>query len=819
MVARTFTVAALAAGLGMAAGTAIAAPATQPSSKIEPAAIADFFVTPDHATKLVWKAPADLADRHFQVTDYWGNLLQSGEAAVSDGKLRAELNLPAGFYQVHFVAPAQDFGVVAVDKPAGPADPFFGMDAVLSWLEQRPGMRAGLINAMTRSGIAIARERVAWPHINRTPGKWEWDAVDHYQTLRETYASCGLPILEMFHASPAWVRNDDTAPYPGDLVATADAWKTIGGKWRQYWGGLEVWNEPEGGAHASHPAEQYIPTIKTVAYAFAQAGYNVPLGGGVFMGEDPGEYHRSCARNGMLDAVDFVSFHTYHGAPDIQRHVGKYRQWLKENGKEAMPLWITESGEPWPAGTGSGAGADRARQDDDARSGMEIAMKAVESRACGVARYFPFDLPFYVEGPKNFSMMGKDGTPMRSMAAYAQCIAALSGKTYVGDLAAVTPVRLAHVFEQNGQCIAVIYTGKLEKDATVRLAVVPQHIAGIDGRAITANPDGAIPIPDGLVYVSARAADLAPLLKQDTEAARLLAISRQKPPVHPAPSPVVLQFMRTVLPSLHGPDGYLLQPSAAGNLPVRVRAWNLSDQPANLKLAARLPGAPAAAATATSIPPRQSVDLDWRLNATDALDIEQYRYLTVADDAGNGAGAACTPLAIGLRLEGTLDQYLARHPQRQRLAIDDLSAWQKNIAASGTTTFSSPAAGQWRMEFQFTHKTDQWVYPRFRLPNLEGKHVRGVLLRARAMDKAQVRLMVYGAGAKATYWTSQPVIPADAQWHAAWIPVEQFDPLADVNDVGGMDLAKASAISVGMHNGSASNANVLEVSDLYLVWQ
>ena len=46
-------------------------------------------------------------------------------------------------------------------------------------------------------------------------------------------------------------------------------------------------------------------------------------------------------------------------------------------------------------------------------------MKAIEARACGVARYFAFVYPYYEEHASNFGMMDRRGVPMRSMAAYA----------------------------------------------------------------------------------------------------------------------------------------------------------------------------------------------------------------------------------------------------------------------------------------------------------------------------------------------------------------------------------------------------------------
>lgn len=800
--------------LGACAVFAQAAADAGDAAKPRPVTLTQFFVTPDAPTTLVWTSGkgSTTGEVECRLTDYWGKPVSAAGPATQevDGTLRLPVRLQPGFYEISFPQSGAHFGVMAAPAHAGEADPFFGMDSVLSWLELRPTVREQFVQILKRCGIAISRERTGWGHINPAPDKWEWNAVDQYETLRQAYARQGVPILEMFHHSPRWARSSTpTLPYPENLVTAAQCWNTVAARWRQYWAGLEIWNEPEGSACGNWSAEQYIPTIKALAYGFAQAKYDFPIGGGSFMGEDPGDYHNTCALNGMLEQVDFVSFHTYHGAADIERHVGRYRQWLKSWGKEAMPLWITESGESWPVGT------DRAVQADDARSAVQIAMKAVEARACGVARYFPFDLPFYVEGPRNFGMMGRDGSPLRSMAAYAQCVAMLSGKTYVGDLKVASPARRARVFSDGGDGrVAVIYTGMPESSASIRLDAAVDLIEGADGRVLERRADGSIPVPDGMVYLHGKAAAFAGLLETNTQAARLLAISQQPAPRRAAPSPLVMQFIPEGVPALHGPDGYLLQASAAGALPIRVRAWNLSSEPLAASLSLELPGKQQRlSAAAVTIPPRQSAEVNWTVDARESLDIEEFRHVSVSGAAGAAGDAR---LAIPLRLEGTLEQYMERRPVRTRVGIDDLSKWEKNIAPHGQMSFASAGEGQWRMELSFSQKTDEWVYPKFRMPKLAAGTVRGVLLRARAAEAGGVRLMVFKGGA-GTYWTSQPIIPADGKWHAAWIPVEKFDPLSDINNVGSMELADADQLSIGMHNQSPTNANVLEVSDFYLV--
>ncbi|EQD55791.1 hypothetical protein B1A_11803, partial [mine drainage metagenome] len=250
---------------------------------------------------------------------------------------------------------------------------------------------------------------------------------------------------------------------------------------------------------------QLLPMVKAIAYSFQQADIRVPLVGGVFGQPLPHRFERECARNGLLDQVSAVSFHVYrHGPPEIPHCVAAYRQWLAAFGKPSMPLWITESGKSWPAGTG------RPRREQDMTSALSITMKAVEARACGIARYFAFVYPFYVQGAVNFGMMGQEHTPLRIMAAYVNCVAELSGWSYVGNLKITDhAVLLAPVFARGDQLTAVVYTGKANSDAALTVAIHGISIRGIDGRMLRRNANGSIPIPDGMVYLRGPASAFA----------------------------------------------------------------------------------------------------------------------------------------------------------------------------------------------------------------------------------------------------------------------------------------------------------------------
>ena len=147
------------------------------------------------------------------------------------------------------------------------------------------------------------------------------------------------------------------------------------------------------------------------------------------------------------------------------------------------------------------------RAGEDAESALDITMKGVEARVCGIDRYFPFVYPYYEENDNNFGMMDKHATPLRSFAAYAQLIRILHGSRYRGDLKVTdTAVQRARVFSTDGDLhapgglVAVIYTGRRDPQARVKLDVPVVRLEGIDGRLLH-SAAGEISVPDGLAYV------------------------------------------------------------------------------------------------------------------------------------------------------------------------------------------------------------------------------------------------------------------------------------------------------------------------------
>lgn len=796
--------------------------AVNASLRLRPANFTSFFVTPNRRSALTWKAPAATAGKRliWKITNYDGNPIATGATVCRGHKVQIHARLARGFYVVTFPSLGQKFGVLAISPHQGRDDPFFGVDSVMAWLVNawHENTRNGLLELLHRSGIGISRDRLGWGHINPAPGKIQWNRVDRYGALADDYMNNHIRMLQMFQESPRWTHPDSNSPYPVNLVGAAASWTKIGEHFRKAWAALEIWNEPEGSIYGGRlPADQYVPIIKTIAYAFEQADLHIALGGGAFMGEDPGNFQNTCAMNGMLNQVDFVSFHDYHGPLEMEHLVGAYRRWLAAFGKKTMPLWITESGKPWLINR-----FGRPTRSSDRASALSITMKAVQARACGIARYFPFDYPFYAEGANNFSLVDRDHTPLRSMAAYVNCVAELSGSSFVGELKTGSAhILLAPVFAKGKRLTAVLYTGHPNSSISVRLKVHGTSLAGIDGRMLTPAPDGTISIPDGLAYLRGTAAVFKGRVQTHTRTNRLYAISRQRPPVIAPHSPIILQFIAGKLGAQVSVKGYVLTPKLAAHFPLSLRVWNLSRQARSIQLVVHDPGAtPARGAVGLqrdTVPAQSCILVHREVGLRGTLGITSYRYLQITgvESAPGHRTLNISPLAIGLKLAGNLKEFLSKYKWHTRLALDVLPRWQPNIAASGRIKFSPLGSRGIRMRLAFNGPGGRWAYPKFQLPRDKAfRQAGGLLLRVRVQKAADVHVMLFDHGV-AAWWTAIPIIPADGKWHVVLLPLSAFGPLNGPGRPGGPSLAQIQQISVGLGNQSRSGKNTLEISAMY----
>ncbi|MDR1280163.1 MAG: hypothetical protein LBK99_05010 [Opitutaceae bacterium] len=851
---------------------------------IKPLDTETFFVTPEKNTTLRWRidntppkdakdaTPAPVPDTiAYSITDYHGNPVPASSpllsfppaATVKDGIASLTLALPQGYYEITFplLAPAAPsstgthasavrptFGIVSIPAfDREQLDPYFCVDSALSWLERSGDQRRSLIRMMRRSGIALSRERFSWQRLRPAPGTWNWSGAAplQYDRLRQLYAREEMPLLDCFHDAPKWMENPGS--YPVDLLTATDDLTTIARRWSHNWGALELWNETDTAYFSGdRPIDQYTPFVHATAWTWTRANLKPPLGGAAFAGFKQ-HIADNAIRNGLLDSLDFVTYHNYSNPETALSSVRTYRTWTATGGRPHIPLWITESGRPWIEEKGSG----RAPLAADKNSAVNITGRVAEMKALGIARIFPFVMPYYPETGKNFGMVGKDGTPLRSLGCYAYAIKTLANRACIGDLRLpqnppkTTPaILLARVFSypESDDAVAMLWSGpETAPGASIALDLpleAIREVRGIDGRLLDRKNNNHIPLTDGLtwVHLDRRSLEKSGNLIVDTEAMRLLGLAHQPDPGRLPPSPVVLQFTPDPTRLTFAPEVCLINLGSLESVPIDIRAVNLDSgnaQTLTVSLhAGALPGdvnIPVGAPQTVTLPPRSQKTLNWRANLGPLL--KHTTGLTLRTDSSYAPDSAAAstkivPLSIDFLVEKTLPDLIELYGKKLPLPVTDTDRWNKtyiNQRVGGSLTITAEDKKLTRIEVAFEKRGtewDYWAYPRFNLPSgTDLRGAAGLLLRARVARPAPVRLFVWKPG-DVGYYTASPIIPQDGEWHAIMIPFGKLShngdnkPDTDSNLVD--HLERVTQLSLGMN--MKQSTNTLEISDVIVVW-
>lgn len=760
---------------------------------------ADFLVNAGVPAQVRLRAAAG-ATVAWSLEDWQGRSAAAGTVtAGADGLATVAVNPAAGWYEL-VLDGASRHGLLALDPALDRSepDPYFNIDSALSWLVKEDLRRTALVGQIRRLGFAWSRERLAWWSLQPTRERIEWDGRFRDDSLRQLYARNRVPVLECFHDAPPWLGQVG-GNYPRDLVGVADSWSAIATRWTPP--AVEVWNEPDAAEFAGDgTADQLAATTRAVAWGLRRSSPATQVAGGVFTYHVPAEYRRSCYANGLLAASDVLTYHDYRDPDKLEPWLTTLRAELAEAGDPAIPLWITEAGKAWPTGT------SRPKPADDMRSGAFITVRAAEARACGVQRYFAFVLPFYPEGARNFSMTAPDGTPLRSLAAYSQVARRLAGLAYRGDLD-LPGARSARVFADQARAVAVVW---LQDEAKGRLAAsVPVRSAhGLDGRELPL-AEGGWNAPEGACLLELDPAALAQV-RGDGPA---MALWRAAQPARPRPvlSPVLLHLMTEAGVVSSCLDDYRLA-TVAGGTPVTVRVSNLGDSAAMATVRLTPPGGPAQEQQ-VDVPPRSHQELVFRIApASGTCRIEG----RLAD------GAALAPVVVGIRGEVDGAAILAQVPgeRRRRLTATELAASDDNIGPGNVITRSVAEDGVLRLRFQFK-AADHWAFPRTTLPaDARFDRFDAVLLRARSLKPAAVRLFLYesgGAKRNVGWYTPSPTIASDGAWHWALVRLSDLRhcPAAEPDPDGVLTPAEIDRISLGAN--TKGSDNTLEIAHCELL--
>ncbi|MCL2710978.1 MAG: hypothetical protein FWE95_08860 [Planctomycetaceae bacterium] len=746
------------------------------AATLTPLDVSQFAVTPKTESTFQWKTsePVPMVQLRFTIVDAFGNATPVNGTATSDGDtVSVTLAFPQGYWEITFDALNERFGIVSL--PASEKwDTFFAIDGALSWLVRGDDLREGMIKLCKRTGIGMVRERFNFAGIAPADGRFNWHGGGNYDLLRETYKKHGIEVLECFHDVPPWMGRIKV--FPEDLLAFANATDKIAERWEHTWGGIELWNEPDIFFGGDLPADQYLPLVKAYAYRAKERGSKTPIVGGSLAHANQ-EWLYTAKANNLLDLIDVFSFHTYDRAPNMENIVQTYRSYVANGNQPTMPLWLTECGRPW------NKGPNRPPVAQDFESAIDIVMKDIESKCCGIDRYFAFVLPYYEENDNNFGMLGKDGTPLRSFAGYAQSIHALAHKEYIGDLksealmianAEDSPrILRARVFRNptGGEYVVVLYTGST-KPTQFQTAFSVQKAETVTGELCEPTE-----IRTGLIYLYADTI-AEDMIQTETNAMRLLSITK-RPPVPQRPfrglSPIVPVYQYDENLMRPTSKGYRLDP-ALERSQITFEVFNLSDKTQWVEIGLNGPFP----LEHFEIKPYYSriVRMGIEMLPVEERNIFHFDYVVEEEGKDGWSSGGC----IEMRFFGspTMEGQHKGHPDAVRIPLHK-ERFTPNVSGNGRLDIE-PVADGVKISATFGNG-DKWCYPRLRLPeDLELKASGGIFAKIRYTGEGTMpRIFLFeqqsGAGflSEDIYLTPYEGVKEGAgKWYVIAIPFSAF---------------------------------------------
>ena len=534
---------------GMLAFSLLTVTANAASVTVEDAAV--LYPVPGKDTSAYFSVPPG---SEYVITDIEGKEGSRGQSRKSRtaGFSEVRFSLPSGWYQIHF--PGSDAMVGVAVVPDGPRYNYWSIDAGLTWSRWSAEHKQQVVNALRRKGIGTFRERMSWSRAESEQFHGKTRAVREMLYHGDA--------LELWSDSPTAFRlGDRKNSFFMDFSRTADGIRRMESGLGTAWSAVELWNEPF--YNGALPADQYIPVAKLLS-----AILKTPVCGGSFTPAISHAYLSGCLESGFADILDAFSIHFYSSPEKMRDVISYYRTQLKTAGREAMPIWVTESGTPDPT----------------LRGAVATAMRAIECRTLGVERFYAFYLQQYREGKIEWGMSDASGTPRPALACYLAAASFVGNKAYSGDMDVQGDVSLVRCFSDESGSIAALY-GK--PGAELTLPVEPDALAGADGRAIPVSGK-VFCNADGLGYAFYAPGRLDKVLKQDTENRKLFhftgnAGQRRKPSVVLQPLYPKGQVLE------HSNNGYIIEPGAAENFIAAVICNNLTDAPVAGILAIELP--------------------------------------------------------------------------------------------------------------------------------------------------------------------------------------------------------------------------------------
>lgn len=766
------------------------------------------YIRPDQETTIVLGIDnSEINEIDYNIEDYSGSIVSSAKAVISNNCIKLKLKLPSGYYTCRFPGEGALFGIYVSNLFTEPKDTFFGIDAAFSWLVAggKKHLREDLIKVLNQVGVASVRERIMWNDINKAKGKYSFTASrTEYKQLRECYKKYGLDVLDVFHDSPKWLKKDPS-PYPSNLLETSSSWSIIADSFNRYWCGLEIWNEPDIGFGKNLPAEHYMPLVKAISHTIRNKRISTPLVGGAFTDRCPDSFRDVCAESGLLECVDAISLHHYGKWDSISQYITSYRNWLTKHGHKNMPIWISETGQ-WRKKTTNEREANNYRTN----VAKSITLKTVESKAMGVAKFFPFIYGNYSEGSTTFSMLDKNYTPLKPCAAYFTSIQFLANKTYVGDIKLIENT-IGRVFKGVSNECTVVFSPVSNKN--IKTPFSDEKCWGIDGRQIKVDQGIINDSSEGVFYqrVNWEKVEDKLVLNKDVENYR--AVEKQQEEMESSPIILSPGTLKTENPFFQDVEGYSITPEGRP-LKYYFSAQNISQKTVKISLDASentFIKNSSLETTNIDILPGQVLDLKLKFELKNNLESYKNYFLKISGSTNRGT---ILPLVTSINISQSgitkIDEESSYRPQ-----FLEANNWKMN-KSSNTSVHIIKSPTQ-TLLLNANIDGDGWFFPELKLKKALWKDCTIIVKLKTKADKAHTRLMLtYDDG---TIFMTRSLLSTSDKWRKLSLTQNDFHYYShnkDSKKKTELELSKVTRIKLGANTRGDKQVDI-ELADLIIL--
>jgi len=296
----------------------------------------------------------------WEYSDYWDNIIESGNQAVSDGRSLLTVH-PArkGWFNLVVTAKlngqaiaTQDtsFAVVSNFDLSQVEDSPFSIQTHAARTDQIAQDSAALVPIAKKLGVKYVRDSLRWGDIEDTE-KGVYNFKSYHDDFMSLLASNDLkPYITLALYNNLY----DNGNAPTSLearMAFAEYGKQVLSRYPEI-GQVEVWNEPDipsfgkGLSTEEEKANFYYHLLNTSYEQIHPQFPNVKITGFVFgeLGSDA--FLESLFQKGSLHDLDEYSFHSYTRNPeDFIKDIDRHRNMMKAyNDNQTVPINLSETG-------------------------------------------------------------------------------------------------------------------------------------------------------------------------------------------------------------------------------------------------------------------------------------------------------------------------------------------------------------------------------------------------------------------------------------------------------------------------------------------